>query len=97
MEHFKDRFLFLINLYVPTRFLSSCTLPSWMPHSLKSKIRKCKNLFKQAQNSSTLLASYRSLCNEISSDLLSPLSMTLSLSLAVNSGLMSVLIVRIKI
>ena len=68
---FKSLFLQVMRICIPSKLLPHSPLPPWINRSLISKIRLRQRLFLKAKSSSspTLIRSYRSLRNSISSSL----------------------------
>ena len=68
---FKSLFLQVMKICIPSKLLPHSPLPPWINRSLLSKIRLRQCLFLKAKSSSspTLIRSYRSLHNSISSSL----------------------------
>ena len=68
---FKSLFLQVMRICIPSKLLPHSSLPPWINRSLISKIRLCQRLFLKAKSSSspTLIRSYLSLRNSISSSL----------------------------
>ena len=60
-----------MNQYVPSRYIKPSPLPRWMPRNILGKIRICQNLYRRAKriNSPIFMSAYRSLRNQISSEI----------------------------